>query len=208
MYTFTALASRQGAERPDHRDRVMTSWAEEFNAYRCWLTEHGIIFSFAGHLSEEMLTSLGATLKTRMALAETDSNVAKRVFSVFVEQVQNIIRYSSERVGTAAPPRQISSGIVAVGHEAGGFFVTCGNVVSGEAVGQLQSRLEYLAGLDRDQIKAYYRQKLREPPEAGSQGASIGLIEIARRSSAPIKYDISWADDDHTRAFFVIKSYI
>jgi len=186
----------------------MTSWADDFNAYRKWLTAHGIIFSFAGHLSEEMLSSLGATLKTRMALAETDANVAKRVFSVFVEQVQNIIRYSSERVETAPPPRQMRSGIVAVGHEAGGFFVTCGNTISGEAVGLLQARLEHLASLDRDQLKAYYREKLREPPETGSQGASIGLIEIARRSSAPIKYDVSWADDDQSSAFFVIKSYI
>lgn len=186
----------------------MTTWAADYNAYRKWLTERGIIFSFAGYLSEEMLTTLGNALKTRMALAETDSNVAKRVFSVFVEQVQNIIRYSSERVSSDAPPRLMSSGIVSVGHEADGFFVTCGNVVSGEAVEVLRARLEHLASLDRDQIKAFYREKLREPPEAESQGASIGLIEIARRSSAPIDFDITWTDEAHSHAFFVIKSYI
>lgn len=186
----------------------MTTWADDHNQYRRWLTERGIIFSFAGYLSEEMLTTLGKALKTRMALAETDTNVAKRVFSVFVEQVQNIIRYSSERVSATAPPVEMRSGIVSVGHGSSGFFVVCGNVVEAGRVDGLQTRLEHLANMDHDQLKAYYREKLREPPEEDSQGASIGLIEIARRSSAPIEFDITWIDESRSAAFFVIKAFI
>ncbi|MBB4286139.1 SiaB family protein kinase [Roseospira goensis] len=186
----------------------MTTWATDYNAYRRWLTERGIIFSFAGYLSEDMLTTLGKALKTRMALAETDANVAKRVFSVFVEQVQNIIRYSSERVSAAQPPVEMSSGIVSVGFEDDAFFVVCGNIIEAARVPGLRERLEHLAGLTPEQLKAHYREKLREPPDDESQGASIGLIEIARRSSAPIAFDIVWTDADRHRAFFVIKAYI
>lgn len=186
----------------------MSTWADDHNQYRRWLAERGLIFSFAGYLSEDMLTTLGQALKARMAVAETDANVAKRVFSVFVEQVQNIIRYSSERVSADQPRVEMSSGIVSVGHGADGFFVVCGNVVEAAKVDDLRERLEQLSKMDRDQIKAYYREKLREPPESESQGASIGLIEIARRSSAPIDFDIAWTDEDHKRAFFVIKAFI
>ena len=57
-----------------------------------------IVFSFAGYVSEGLLYSLGDVLKQKMASDETDVNTTKKVFSIFVEQVQNIIRYSSERI--------------------------------------------------------------------------------------------------------------
>jgi hypothetical protein len=186
----------------------MSTWADDYNQYRQWLTGQGVIFSFSGYLSEDMLTTLGDALKKRMALAETDTNVAKRVFSVFVEQVQNIIRYSSDRVSGSAPPVEMSAGMVSVGAEAGRFFVICGNAVEAAKVETLRERLDFLAGLDRDALRAYYREKLREPPETDSLGASIGLIEIARRSSEPVAHDFVWMDPDRQRAFFCIKAYI
>ncbi|MBB4265492.1 SiaB family protein kinase [Roseospira visakhapatnamensis] len=186
----------------------MATWAESYNEYRDWLTGQGIIFSFTGYLSEDMLTTLGNALKKSMALSETNANVAKRVFSVFVEQVQNIIRYSSDRIAGTEPPTEMSGGMVTVGVDDDRFFVVCGNVVDAARAEPLRERLTHLARLDKDQLKAYYREKLREPPEEESQGASIGLIEIARRSSEPISFDIVWLDPEHNQAFFCIKAFI
>jgi len=186
----------------------MTSWADVYNEYRNWLTSQGIIFSFTGYLSEDMLTTLGSALKKRMALSETDANVAKRVFSVFVEQVQNIIRYSADRVTSTTLSGEMSGGMVTVGFSDGRFFVVCGNIVAADRAEPLRQRLMHLASLDKDQLKAYYREKLREPAEEDSHGGSIGLIEIARRSSEPIDFDIVWLEPDKCRAFFCIKAYI
>jgi len=186
----------------------MVTWAETYNDYRRWLSGQGIIFSFTGYLSEDMLATLGNALKKRMALSETDANVAKRVFSVFVEQVQNIIRYSSDRVASAEPPVEMSAGMVTVGFDGHRFFVVCGNVVDADRAAPLRERLTHLASLDKEQLKAYYREKLREPAETESQGASIGLIEIARRSSEPIEFDLVWLGTDRSRAFFCIKAFI
>ena len=59
---------------------------------------------------------------------------------------------------------------------------------------------------DISEMKAYYKEKLKEPPEAESKGASIGLLEIARRSSSPIEFDFMILDEQKT--FFCIKAYI
>jgi hypothetical protein len=66
--------------------------------------------------------------------------------------------------------------------------------------------LEHLRSLDRDELKAYYKEKLREPPEEESKGATIGLIEIARRASEPIEFD--FLDIDESQAFFCLKAHI
>lgn len=180
--------------------------ATEYYHYEQDIKGKKIVFSFAGYVSEGLLYSLGDVLKQKMASDETDVNTTKKVFSIFVEQVQNIIRYSSERIDESDKKTGISSGVISVGNEAGQFFVICGNTILTDDVEKLRTRLELLRSLDKDALKAYYKEKLKEPPEAESKGATIGLIEIARRSSSPIEFDFMSIDEKRT--FFCLKAFI
>jgi len=181
--------------------------AEDYLNMRNEINEKGIIFSFSGYLSEGILFALGDALKKKLSSDETDANTVKRVFSVFVEQTQNIIRYSAEKL--VAPNQEIlavSSGVITVGFEEGRFFVACGNVVRTEDVQQLRTRLERLRSMAPAELKAYYLEQIREPPESGSVGANIGLIEIARRASEPIQFDFTGIDAN--TVFYCMKAFI
>ncbi len=63
--------------------------AQNYYQYKRYFDQDGVIFS----ISEGILFALGDALKNKLSLEDTDANTAKRVFSVFIEQVQNIIRY-------------------------------------------------------------------------------------------------------------------
>jgi hypothetical protein len=178
--------------------------AKSYLDFKVRLDEQGAVLTYCGSVSEPVLVALGETLKQRMAERDTDAAVVKRVFSIFIEQVQNIIRYSEERGGTVAP--SLGAGLIMVGMEDGRYFIVCGNFVLRDKVEQLKARLDHLVTLDKDSIRQFYREKLREPPEEGSLGATIGLIEIARRSSLPIEYDFSPSDD--SSSFFCLKAYV
>ena len=186
--------------------------AAEYFRFEQDLKDKQIFFTFAGYISEGLLFSMGDVLKQKLANEETDVNTAKKVFSIFVEQVQNIIRYSAERLGESAGKAdtrkkpEISSGVISVGSNEGRFFVVCGNTVLAQDAVKLRSRLELIGSLDKDGIKAYYKEKLKEPPEEDSKGASIGLLEIARRSSSPIEFDFMSIDEQ--KSFFCLKAYI
>ncbi|WP_247635628.1 SiaB family protein kinase [Methylobacterium sp. 37f] len=168
----------------------------------------GVILSFGGDISENVLFSLGEVLRLRMSQGETDATVAKRVFAIFVEQAQNVIRYSADKVAQPSGPSPglISNGVIVVGMEAGRFYVVCGNELPEADVPSLRARLDHIASLNSDELKAFYREKLRQPPDEGSLGGSIGLIEIARRSSAPVEYDFQ--ELGAARSFFCLKAYI
>ncbi len=181
--------------------------AEEYYALEKGLSEKGIIFSFTGYISEKVLFALGDALKQKMALIDADRSRTKKVFSVFVEQVQNIIRYSSERIsGGKGQELVMSPGVITVGAEGDRFFVVCGNVVDRTRKAILKHKLEHLSSLDKAELKSFYKHQLREPPDGDSQGGSLGLIEIARRSSEPVEYD--FLDLDQDRTFFCLKAYI
>jgi hypothetical protein len=182
--------------------------ARTYYDFRSRLQEEGVILSYSGYVSEAILSALAEALKKKLAVDEADLNVTKRLFSVFVEQVQNIIRYSGERlegpdeVGKA----RLGAGLIMVGAHDERFFVVCANAMNSARAPGLRQRLEQLSGLDPAEIRALYREKLRDPPEEESQGATIGLIEIARRSSRPIQFDFLELDAD--TSFFCMKAYV
>ncbi len=182
--------------------------AQKYYQYKQNYDEEGVIFSFSGLLSEEILFALGDALKKRLVLEEMDTNTIKRVFSVFMEQVQNIIRYSAEHTSGVAENKilELRSGIVMVGSKDEQFYVGCGNTVSNSDAMDLRGRLEVIRKLGKDELRVYYREKLREGTDSSSKGANLGLIEIARRSSGPIEFDFLEIDAD--KSFFCIKSYI
>jgi len=181
--------------------------AREVYEFRAQLRAQKVLIAYCGYVSEGILHALGEALKQKLALDATDRNLTRRVFSVFVEQVQNIIRYSDEAYpqGDAAGPA-LRSGVVTVGSDQGRFFVVCANMMDSSRAPALRERLETVAAMDADALRTYYRQKLREDPESESQGATIGLIEIARRASAPIQFDFLEIDSKST--FFCLKAYI
>jgi hypothetical protein len=169
--------------------------------------QRGIIFSFNGFISESILFALGKALKRKLSLDAINANTMKRVFSVFVEQAQNIIRYSCETLDRdALEDSRISSGLITVGSEDGRFFVNCGNVMRRDDARPLQARLEQLRGLDPAGIKAFYLEKIKAEAEPTSLGANLGLIEIARRASEPIQYD--FLDIDDATTFYCLKVFI
>jgi len=178
--------------------------AQYYRTFKRQLDEKGIVFSFSGYMSEGILYSLGEALRQKMTLEETNVTTIKKVFSVFVEQAQNIIRYSAEKVeGNVGRRIELSSGIVTIGTEGDRFFIVCANVVLNEDVERLRQRLEQLQNMDHDAIKAFYKEQLREAPDEGSRGATIGLIEIARRASAPLEFDFETIDAESS--FFCLR---
>ena len=181
--------------------------AREIYDFRSQLQAQKVLIAYSGYVSEGIVYALGDALKQKLALDDTDRNLTRRIFSVFVEQVQNIIRYSDEsEAGRDAVSAPLRSGVVTVGVDQGRFFVVCANIMDASKAPRLRERLELLAGMDQDALRTYYRQKLRDESEAESQGGTIGLIEIARRASAPIEFDFLQVDARST--FFCLKAFI
>jgi hypothetical protein len=159
---------------------------------RSMLHRQGVIFAYSGY--------------------DADTKTLRSVFAIFVEQMQNIIRYSAE-MQHAPPPasdaralKEIRYGILTIGKEGPDYIVCAGNLVRVADVDRLRERLERLKGMSKEQLKALYKEQLRADPEEGSKGAGLGFMEIARRATKPIEFDFAEVDADHS--FFALKATI
>ena len=63
------------------------------------LLSRGTFFCYSGLLSEEVLTAISSIVREQVTDIDNNEDITTRVFGIFVEQAQNIIRYSENRLG-------------------------------------------------------------------------------------------------------------
>ena len=171
------------------------------------LKEQNIMFCYSGYVTERILSAIGETIKKKLAIEETELGKTKKVFSIFVEGVQNVIRYSAESLGPEDQDEsEVRYGLVTIGQDPKGISVQCGNLIYNKDVQKMKERVNQVEGKDKEQLKKLYKEKMMEGPEEGSKGASLGLVEMARRSGYPIEFAFEEINQEHT--FFCIKAIV
>jgi len=186
--------------------------ANQLYELRDSLRTQGIVFAYSGYVTEDILSGVGDALKRKLAIEDADTQTIRSVFAVFVEQMQNIIRYSVEQLpppsahGEKHEKGKLRYGILTIGQEGTDYVVHSGNLVIASDVPRIQSQLTSIQGMNRDELKAAYKAQLRTGPDEHSKGAGIGFIEIARRASKPIEFDLMVIDGEH--AFFALKATV
>jgi hypothetical protein len=167
----------------------------------------GILFSFSGPVSQDVIEGIGEAIKQKMELEEAGVNVIQRVFSVFVEQMQNIVNYSAE---AHSPNDQLDgelrSGVLLLGLDGGQFFIQCGNKIAQEQVPVIEAKLKALSAMDKDQLKALYLERRKAARNDSRKGGSLGFIDMARKASKPLEYVFIPIDESY--AFFSIKTVV
>ena len=165
---------------------MMTDMMEFYNmTKKCNLD---IIFS--GALWDDSIEGIGEILRKRMAFEEMSLSASQAVFSVFVEQMNNMLMYSEERQKNENRPGAVPKGVFLLGSRDGVYIAQSGNVMKNKNVAWIKDRIDHLNTLDKPDLRKYYMEQIRaENAHAESKGAGIGLIEIAKRVNAPIEYE-------------------
>lgn len=178
---------------------------DQFNKLKSLLLDEEFCLSYSGFVSEDILEAVGQTLRDRLVDMDSSPKQIRQVFSIFVELMQNVIRYGDDgpQIATRSGEKP-SYGMLTVSKKSGELVVCSGNYITTVDADRISARLDDLKGRSPDELRQIYKEKLRQPTEESSKGASLGLIEIARRSSTPPEYMISEGPGD--TSFFVIKA--
>ena len=176
------------------------------------LHTQGITFAYCGYITENILTGVGQALKHKLKSEDADTRTTRSVFAVFVEQMQNMIRYSAGEP-TSDYQKHLQSamdnpryGILTIGLIGNDYVVHSGNLIVSADVPAMNVRLTELQKKSPEELKTEYMSQLRAGQDTFETGCGIGFIEIARRTSRPFEFEFSEVDDDHS--FFAIKATI
>jgi hypothetical protein len=182
-------------------------FAEDLLQFRNGLNNRGVLFCYSGYLTEDVLESIGTAMRIKLENDTSDRKLARTLFSVFVEQVQNVVRYSAEvEVVDGEGPAELRYGLLAVGKDTEGYFVTVGNLMLTTDVPRLREYLSAIQKLDRQALTTRYREILKAPPPEGSKGAGAGFIHIARLATRGIEF--GFQEVDNGLSFFGLQAML
>lgn len=168
------------------------------------LQEKGIILYFNGPVSQGVVEGVADLMREKMRNEDAGMKVTQRVFSILVEQMQNIVRYSVERDHDDFGGLSMGSGQIIVGREAEGqFYVACGNRIRSEDGPRLTNKIEQVRTMNPDELKLLYKEQRRKGPDPDSRGAGLGFIEMARKACKPVDFNIVPVDGE--TSFFSMK---
>ncbi|MBF0450466.1 MAG: hypothetical protein HQK75_07170 [Candidatus Magnetomorum sp.] len=174
----------------------------------CQFAQEGVFLCYSGPTSHEILVSTGNTLKQFLK----NNNVCKKkyycIFSIYVEMFENIIRYGVDCFPSGANEtcQRYPYGILSASTDGEKITIQSGNIIALEQGNKLNQYLNTIHSMNPQAIRDFYREKRKNKCAPDCKGAGLGLIEIVRKSSQPIKY--SFKNIDETFLFYTLTAVI
>jgi len=171
----------------------------DLKEYKGLLNKLNIDIIYSGPMWQEGIKGIADMVKTRLLIDDVAENAAKSIFSVFVEQITNVLMYSVEKKHFPQPDKNrtdISVGMLILGLTERTYFIQTGNAVQNKSMEWIKSIIDHLNTLDKKALRQFHRERLvAENDNPESRGAGLGLIEIARRATSPIAYKFEPMDN-------------
>jgi len=173
----------------------------ELNLYDIYnqVKDQSILIEFKGGLSQEILMEMGDIINMKVGV---DKKI-KKIFSVFIELAQNMMKYSAEREMINGKDKGV--GLILFAEAEMNYYVYSGNLIDNDKLQQLILWLDEVNSATEEQLKIMYKEQSKKTLQPNQKGAGLGFIEIARKSSSKIEYRITKIDEKSSFIVMIVK---
>ncbi len=172
--------------------------AEKFNVKDTMaeLAAADILISYSGFMSDQTLEGVSQGIKAIFETGTMKTRKSRKVFSVFVESVQNIIFYSGRRMEIEGTRDGAGFGSIFIQKLDDDLFdVISVTTVLTDKKPEFEGRLTKLLEMTDEDIDAAYEEQLLNQITGSEKGAGLGLFEI-RRQARELAFEFSPQDED------------
>ena len=159
---------------------------------------------YKGEITHQVTKAFTSLTETNMMVEEESNSVQKKVFHVIVEFLQNISKHADRLPDDN--DREEGKGIFLLCKDNESYVITTGNVLKKEKEQSISGVLTNINGLDKEELKALYKQQIKEGRISEKGGAGLGFIDIAKKTGNPLNFKFVPINDEYS--FFIISSTI
>jgi Na+/phosphate symporter len=164
------------------------------------MEEHNVMLSFKGEITSELLSSILQIMESKLDIIEETPKVKKKVFNVLVECLQNLYHHIDELDHS---PVDDNNAIFMIANHSGYYNILTGNHITNKHVPILKEKIDKVNELNKDELKAYYKEILNNGLMSEKGGGGLGMIDIARKSGQKLEYSFMSLNDE--MSFFTLK---
>jgi len=161
------------------------------------MKSYDVVVNHKGFMSLEVIDDILHHLKTFLFHKQHDKMMRKRVYSLSVECLDNILKHSDineeeHKLLINYPPRFIVEKI------AEDFLIHTGNIILNKNRDKIIPRLDKLNNLAIEEINDLYKKSLANAEISAKGGAGLGLIVMAKTTKQKIRYDFEKINDKYS----------
>lgn len=169
------------------------------------MSKYGVIMNFTGPFSQGIIEEIGEALRSYLETRMNSRGRIYKVFSVFIEQTQNIKNYAHSLANYKEQEEILMSGILNIGVKDDVFYVTSGNNVRKQDVDALRMKIQAVKDYSKEELAKAYKKKLMSTDTGTEMVGGIGLLDMARKSTQEIVYDFEEVNPDYDFFTLLIK---
>lgn len=164
---------------------------EDIYSFYNKMDDANVLLSFKGKVTPDLLTNILQIVESKMDVLDESPKIKKKIYNILVECLQNLYHHSDMNEEGAESSALFM--LRKVGEE---YSVTTGNYIAIENVKAMEERLNKINGMDKDELKQYYKEVLNNGQVSDKGGGGLGMIDIARKSGNKIDFNFKPIDDN------------
>ena len=165
---------------------------------------HEITLVYEGEITHQITKAFTSLTESNMAKEEESGTVQRKVFHVMVECLQNISKHADDFGSNDF--LYSGRGIFMVSKGESEYSVTTGNAVDNSRIETLNSMLEHINSLDKEELNELYKKQIKEGRLSDKGGAGLGFIDIVRKTGRKLEYH--FLPINESISFFLLTSSV
>jgi len=146
------------------------------------MSENQILLIYQGLFDQDMIKSVLSMTEKKLTQELVEESIKKRLFNIMVEGLQNICKHQIKTGDSNENPMLI----ISQSNEF--FFVITGNLIADGKINIVETKINQVNGLDKDELKELYKKSRLSSVISEVGGAGLGFIDIARKSGNKIDF--------------------
>jgi hypothetical protein len=165
------------------------------------MAENNVYLIWSGHITPDVGKEVLSFTETKLSEEEPESNLRKRVFSILVEILENVAKYSPGREAE----EKLGMPVAMIRLEDKVYSLTTGNLILNENVEHLREKLDIINKYDKVGLKELFRKSLSGQTISDDSTGNMGLIDMARKSGSKLLYQFEKMDDQYSYYTLTVK---
>ena len=152
------------------------------------MKSYDVVINHKGNVNLDIIDDILHHLKVFLQSRVNDKVIIKRVYSLSVECLDNILKHSDLDDEQHALVQNYPARFI-VEKIAESFLIHTGNIILNNNIDVVTQRIEKLNSLQKEEITSLYKESLSNAEISEKGGAGLGLIVMAKTTGQKIKYD-------------------
>jgi hypothetical protein len=202
-YSYFILSKTvdSGGVGSHHGEKEQPFRGEDISQLERLMAENNLYLIWSGHITPEVGKEVLSFTETKLAEEDVESPLRRRVFSILVEILENVAKYSPGR----EPEEQFGMPVAMIRMADKEYTLTSGNLILNTGVDHLKEKLDHINTHDKVGLKELFRKSLSGQSINDDSTGNMGLIDMARKSGSKLEYDFEKLNDLYSYYTLTVK---